>query len=549
MSRADHTIIKNVVFYLESMRDLCQFVKINKHTRMLINTINYCPIKLLSKELPEVLMYYFPSTKAMCVNLLNSTLPKQIIEKVQCIEIDYFDHDKTTNVFKSHETLLEKKNTLQKVYKLKITMDYFETFAANILLYTHLCVLYINGINSTTHLNSNLLECISKNTLKKVIVCDGVDRLLSILTIFPFNKHKQIMYFFIMTNTTKHGDPPDFTLLKNTPQNLKVWTTFISKQTIENRIAYLPIQGMFDPYYNGGITILKDVNGHERTIDSEVFRCCEDKINIEWYHKEIFDLWGYSDKRGDEMKEQINDEMKSLNFSDTQNIHQIKVSEIAKCTVKMPKTANVIEISCVSEKMDLNGCKPETIEVYNYTGESLIINDQNLKRYVSGGNFTKMPKWVHNGIINNNKYVIDINTIEHFYVNDIGRMNVFEITQGSKKVTLLDSKQFLWDKEKRKIYLKGAEGRIDLSEIELHKVWCKRGENETENMFEPTLVLGDVWKVDITDEVFNEIHLGIIEELTLINVNAKKLEVSQLKQVVGWNSNFGAYTISTLTQQ
>ncbi|ELP92944.1 hypothetical protein EIN_078720 [Entamoeba invadens IP1] len=415
MVHLEQVFMKNVILYLETMKDVFNFMFINKSSLTAVQTMYINTYKASMTSSIEDILRFFPKLQTLYFSSFSNNLKKLSSNDIPLIEVGTNTNPKTLI------NTLKTKWFPPKVRTLRIQSQQIEAIAKNIDQYEQLQFLIIDYSSIINPLT--MLKVVSLNTLKKVYIYGNSDA-ISQFNEFDFKKHYKTTYVFVMAFSMFLFQQPNLENFKRCPPNVQIYVQYISKET--ECWDYIPQfcnnNEIFGGRYVYPIYIISDSTTSSQLIADvmnktlhEILTICVPKIN------------NFVNYQPQEINWKVNEVPKIIDLINLDLIKEITLTNALFDSLVFPRKIEKVDIQNVSGNIEMKECKPIKFSIVNYTGNQLIFNDERLQYFACQDCANKVSV-LHNNKLYNNKFFLDVQKYTNFNVVqiDMPQIVVFE---------------------------------------------------------------------------------------------------------------------------
>ncbi|ELP93066.1 hypothetical protein EIN_052810 [Entamoeba invadens IP1] len=523
MKILEQVFIKNVVLYLETKEDVINLILVNKTMTEAINTMYINPYKLTTKCSIQEVLQLFPALQTLYLysgnssNLNNDDLKSQL-EKFPIIDLNldgYYENTKGKKIEK--HPLFNIRNIFQKIRKLRVNVEQIKARNFNLEACKQLTSITVIEHNNKID-SAEVMSRIAKHkTLKTVVLILTCTNALELIKRVNFSEHMQTNYKLIVIASQKIVKEPNYINFTQLPENVKVYTTYISKNTIEQNIDFVPLTKCVVTQLDCGIKIMKDVGNHVDYVTDILQKCLTNKVRVASFGKHKYtEVNDYADR-------QIN----TLDLSQCETISEIEIKNVHHCVITVPNRARNIFIQHVNKDttIEMANCRPSVLNIFYCKADMSCINDDNIKELWIDSLDTIQFK--HKNQIIGHKYVVNLDIVKTYIVQNYSTPHEFVLEKGGKVITSFSVGVFEMEYPlKLQIDIPGS--LIDLTQIPLNEFTIYNDQEELLE-FDNPVKLGDVKDVSISGVCLNDLSVGNVNSISLSVVKIRKFKIISAK--------------------
>ncbi|ELP85535.1 hypothetical protein EIN_148570 [Entamoeba invadens IP1] len=534
MTHLENIFLKNVVLYLETLEDITNFILINKSCYSVIQTMFINTYNLSLHSSIDDILFFFPKLETLYFCAVSTRLRKVSSNDIPLIEVN------AKQLSSKFSQTLKTKWFPPKVRKLRILWNEIDTVAKNKDNFEQLQFLFID-YTMTTKEEHLLFEVLQIKTLKKVYLI-FTTMTLQFINEFNFSERKEVEFTLVVLFSSYTYEVLEVDALNKMPNNVKVFTNFISKET--NSLEFLPALSCILNSYpvnqndeNKSITVTSDVSGKEdliyETMEMGILTTL-DIMDPKTLPKWDVTLNAYIQPNQREKLQATFNFQNQINFD---FIEAVTLFNINAKEVVLPRLLKKISILDCTGKINMKNCRAESITLRNFNGKSLEISDEKLTNFKCDNSIGKVL-FKHNGVKYKGKFVANLSKYTVFSVaNGFHACDILIENDGKIVDKITCTRCWYTNTETINSFrVDNITNGFDLSNEKIDQMQLFL--NPAQHIFTNKVKFGNIKKVDLMGGNIDTVELGVVGKINLVGCKIENLVMKSAKSFTFKNSFF-----------
>ncbi|ELP85705.1 hypothetical protein EIN_265120 [Entamoeba invadens IP1] len=534
MTHLENIFLKNVVLYLETLKDITNFILINKSCFSVIQTMYTNTYNLSLHSSIDDILFFFPKLETLYFRAVSTRLRKMSSNDIPLIEVN------AKQISSKFSQTLKTKWFPPKVRKMRILWNEIDSVAKNKDNFEQLQFLFIDYTMTAKEENS-LFEVLQIKTLRKVYIIFTTTTLQTINK-FNFSERKEVEFTLVVLFSSYTYEVVEVDALKKMPNNVKVFANFLSKET--NSLEFLPALSCILNNYtinqddkNKSITVTSDVSGKEDLIYEKMEKGLLTTLDImdpKTLPKWDVTLNAYIQPNQTEKLQATFNFQNQINFDFIEAVNILNVD--AKDLV-LPRLLKKISIIDCTGKINMKNCRAESITLRNFVGESLEFSDEKLTSFKCDNSIGRIL-FKHNGVIYEGKFVANFSKYINFSIaNGFITCDILIEKDGKIVDKIVCTRCWYTNTETINSFrVENFTNGFDLSNEKIDQIQLVM--NPTQNSFSKNLKFGNLKKINITAGNIKTVELGVVGTITVVSCKIENLIIKSAKTFTYKNSVF-----------